>query len=453
MPIKGLTCRETRSVGAIAVLGTLRKGAQKKVNQPGADLTYFRFDTDDQGLAAIFHRLYGDKPGEGFENGIKFFFPSADFDQNMPTGMAGYKGGSCMVMCDRESISGERTKTGDWIQHSAHRRPECRYPACFDGPKGKESCGTSGKLRIVIPEFQRFGVVEVVVGAINDLEHVSKQVEEIQRRVAEHGGDLSKVPLILYRKARGISTPVVDKNYKRTGDRARREKSLIEVSIAPEFFSRSIAAREQFAIASASSFSGTAPMLMPVTEDLNTENFRDEFGTRPSMDFMRTAEWADYKMALDKARSPQEVIAAEQSALELIKAGKLSPTAKNQVAIAATTAQKRIDEMGIVPIEVEFEEEIGTADRFRAIGDRTGHSMEKIEAMAKGLGFPEDVTQWDAKQCRKLRNRLYAGCDRAIKAFGSGEPAAAEYKAFMDAALVDFLDDVAVWDAWSAIAA
>jgi hypothetical protein len=456
MAIKGLTCRETRSVGAIAVLGTLRKGAPKGGNRPGADLTYFRFDTADQGLAAILQRLYGDKPGEGFENGIKFFFPSADFDQNMPTGMAGYKGGSCMVMCDRESISGERTKTGDWIQHSAHRRPECRYPACFDGPKGKESCGTSGKLRIVIPEFQRFGVVEVVVGAINDLEHVSKQVEEIQRRVAEHGGDLSKVPLILYRKARGISTPVVGKNYKRTGDRARREKSLIEVSIAPEFFNRSIAAREQFAIASASSFNGTAPMLMPVTEELNTDNFRDEFGTRPSMDFMRTAEWKDLKMKFEQSRSLAEVDVAAACGQSLIRDGKLAPTAKNQIEFAATAAQRRIEESGVVPIEpieVEFEEEMSTADRFRAIGDRTGHTMAQIEAMANDLKFSEDVSTWDAKQCRTLRNRLYAKCDRAIKAFGSGESAAAEYQAFMDADLVDFLDDVAVWDAWSAIAA
>jgi hypothetical protein len=432
----------------------LRKGAPKGGNRPGADLSYFRFDTPDVGLSNLFKKLYGEEPGKEFENGIKFFFPSADFDQNMPTGMAGYKGGSCMVMCDRESISGERTKTGDWIQHAAHRRPACRYPACFDGPKGKESCGTSGKLRIVIPEFQRFGVVEVVIGAINDLEHVSKQIEEIQSRVSEHGGDLSKVPLILYRKSRGISTPVVA-NGKRTGDRARREKSLIEVSIAPEFFNRSIAAREQFAIASASSFNGKAPMLTPITEELDTSNFRDEFGTRPSMDFKKSRVWEDYEMQLDKARSHKEISNAEQFADQLVRDGQLPPAAKKQIGIAAANARQRIDEMGIQPIDAEFVEEPvqSTVDRFSAIAHLTGHTMEQVEAMSKAISLPEDVSTWDAQQCRKLRNRLYAGCNHAIKVFGSAEAAEAEYRAFMSAELVDFDDDVEVWDAWIAIAA
>lgn len=350
MPIKGLTCKETRVSGSMTVLGKLRKGAPKSGNRPGADLDYFRFDTSDRQLEEIMKSVYGDRPGDSYENGIRFFFPSADFEQCMPTMKAAYKGGTCYVLCDGEAIYGERIpvpgKEGSrWINHSAHRRPGCRFPACL----GNESCGATGKLRIVIPEFKRFGVVEVTVGALNDLEHVSKQIAEIEEKVSQHGADLSMVPLILYRQTRAISTPQsVDKQGQRSEARARRDKSLIEVSIAPEFFSKAIAARKNFALASAStlSISGDAPKVLAIAPSIpDTSDWEDDYGQRIDTDYKTSQLWGDIKRYFEGCRSVEKVREVHARANKCVEDGKLPVQAKRSLSLPRMQSGESLNPM------------------------------------------------------------------------------------------------------------
>lgn len=460
MPIKGLTCLETRSAGAMTVLGKLRKGAAKQGNRPGADLDHFRFDTSDRALAQIFEGIYGAKPGSSYENGIRFFFPSADFEQCMPTMKAAYKGGSCYVLCDGESIYGERvdvdTKEGSrWVNHATHRRPNCRFPKCL----GNESCGATGKLRILIPELQRFGVVDVVVGALNDLEHVSKQVAEIQEKVTQHGADLSMVPLILYRQSRAISTPAsVDKNGQRSAKRARREKSLIEVDIAPEFFSKAIAARNNYALASASTLSlpGSAPALPQVQAALpSTESWQDEFGQRVDTRFKDSDLWRNIKRAFQSCRDVDTVRKYHDAGIQKIKSDELPMAAARSLEVLAKNAKQRIEEMDLkpFPVDVEIVPEPSVLERFDAIARRVNITMQQVEAAAKQVKLQtKDITQWSEEDCQLLRDRIYAFCDVAVKTFESTDAAGAEYQAFMQQQSVDFSDDGVVWEAWSAIA-
>jgi Recombination directionality factor-like len=489
--IKGMTDIATlRDRSGMPRLGELRKGsAKKKVKKTGKDgkpyeqeitgddLTYFRFTSKSASIADRFDKLFskgkGSAPGEGPENAISFFLPYDDLYKSFPAAMAYYRGSSEYTRCDRESIYSERLTSprggpweniaGDvvgtdkvgmpatkWVDYSEAQRPPCRFPNCAMGTKGFEPCSAKSGLKIEIRELGEYGIVTVLMGAKNDIPHVMGILHEIKEKADAMGVGLSQIPLLLWRSHRGISAP----SFSDPSKRQRVQKSLVEVGIDLKLWEKLFEQRSQFAL---NSVGGNVHQLEPAKDlRLPAAERPDEFGDRPSMDFMRTAEWKDLKMKFEQSRSLAEVDVAAACGQSLIRDGKLAPTAKNQIEFAATDAQRRIEESGVVPIEpieVEFEEEMSTAGRFRAIGDRTGHTMAQIEAMANGLKFSEDVSTWDAKQCRTLRNRLYAKCDRAIKAFGSGESAAAEYQAFMDADLVDFLDDVAVWDAWSAIAA
>jgi hypothetical protein len=445
--IKGLTCKESRSVGAIEILGRLRKGAPKNGGQVGKDLDHFRFDSTDVGLTEKIKSLYGDRPGDSFANGIRFYFPSSDLEQNMPTAMAAYKGGSCWVLCDREQIIGERVDAGKngWRQYPAHKRPDCRWPHCIGNGKD-ETCNAVGKLRIIIPEFQRFGVVEVVVGALNDLEHVSKQLEEIRQRVELHGGDLSKVPLLLYRKARSISTPNGE------GKRARRSKSLIEVVITPEFMGRSLSTLSHAALSSAGSLGGSPVIaLPPVAEPLNTASYSDEFGPRPDLSYTASDEWAQIRMAFDAARSPDQVAKAKGIAIELLKNGQLPDIAKGAIARAAESALQRIEESGVEPVDVEVLPRVPSVkDRFEAIAALTQHTMSEVEALAKSLSLDTDnVSEWSDSACRKLRNRLMALSPTVAKGFDSPDSAIAAFKAFgSTSAFAEAENDAAIWQAW-----
>ena len=434
MAIKGLTCKEARSVGAMDVLGKLRKGDKKTGNKPGADLDYFRFDTSDRTLEAILKRLYGNKPGDCFDNGIRFFFAKDTVEENMPTIMAAYKGGSCWRMCDGEQIIGERDQQARWQNYPAHRRPECKS-AC--------DCTATGKLRIVIPEFKRFGVVEVVVGALNDLEHVSKQLEEIENRVSEHGGSLSQVPLILYRKARGISCPSGD------GKRARRQKSMVEVAIAPEFFERSLEAYSRRALASASSFDGQRA-IAPVREELDTSEFSDEFGKRADFSYKASTDWGEVKMAFDKARSHQQVNEAYTAAMAQISNGKLPRSARNQVSILADNARRRIDDSGVQPLPDVIEAEVmaSNADRFIAIARFTGWDAEAIAKKADALGMGENTQEWSEEDCARLRSTLYAFAPALSGRFESMDKAGDAYKSFWSKFVGDKTDDELVWAEW-----
>lgn len=448
----------------MTVLGKLRKGAEKQGNRPGADLDYFRFDTSDRALSQMFEGLYGDRPGDGYENGIRFFFPSAEFEQCMPTMKAAYKGGTCYVLCDGENIHGERvavkTKEGSrWVSHAAHRFPACRFPACL----GNESCNAVGKLRIVIPEFKRFGVVEVVVGALNDLEHVSKQIAEIEDKVSQHGADLSMVPLIIYRQKREISTPKsVDKNGVRSEDRARRAKSLIEVSIAPEFFSKAIAARNSFALDSASrlSIAGSRTESLAIAPAMpETATWQDEFGDRVDTNFKATELWANIKMAFDKCRDIPTVQKYHAAGNSRVVSGELPEAARRSLAVLAQNAKQRILEtQDFTPmvIEAEVVEDVAPTvkERMEAIALRTGRTMAEIEAIAgKAKLQTEDITQWTEAQCQTVRDIAYAYCGAAIKKFGDVDKAGAEYDLFQDKSKVNSYDDENVWSAWSAIAA
>lgn len=453
MPIKGLTCKESRSAGALAVLGKLRKGGKKSGNKPGSDLDYFRFDTEDKELAQVMQNLYGKKPGHGFENGIRFFFPSDDFDACMPTTMAAYKGGSCYRLCDGESVTAERVtvdgKEGSrWVKYPLSKRPECRRQC---------DCTATGKLRILIPQFKRFGVVEVVVGALNDLEHVSKQVAEIQSRAEEHGAGLSKVPLILYRKPRAISTPKsVSRDGTRSSERARREKWLIEVSIAPEFFTQSMEAANRFAIAAASSY-GETPQLPSVKAVLPaTEEWSDEFGKRPDMSFQTSDTWKDVKIRFDRCRTDKEVYKAKSEALSHL--GKTLPkSAASAIRQLADNSYQRILESGVKPldadvIDVEAVPDV-TSDRVAAVVKMAESTTQEVISISMALELdPQNLTEWSEVEFQSVRNRLFAFSKIFAAIFSSPDDAIASFKKFgktQEYKDCPPSDDQKVWDEWN----
>ena len=87
MPIRGLTDRPA----SFPEIGSVRKGAPKEPNRPGADLKYFRveFDEREQAAAKIFSVSYPDQPTE-----LNIWFPFNDVDRNFEAWREAYVAGA-----------------------------------------------------------------------------------------------------------------------------------------------------------------------------------------------------------------------------------------------------------------------------------------------------------------------------------------------------------------------
>src|SRR5512136_301622 len=99
MPIKGLTDRGV----AFPQIGSIRKGAKKEPNKPGADLPYFRLDFDEREVLAIekFNETYPD----GKPTDIVIILPFNDIDRVWHAWREAYTAGALQHRCDGEYIN------------------------------------------------------------------------------------------------------------------------------------------------------------------------------------------------------------------------------------------------------------------------------------------------------------------------------------------------------------
>jgi hypothetical protein len=223
MPIKGLT---TDREPAFPRIGTLRKGGVKpNEKQPGKDLTYFRFDSDDKQAVQDFEAVYGKEPDT-----INVYLPFPTPDENFQAWQEEYKAGGLVHRCDGETMTVWQTPDG---KYSNEPKP-CPH-------KGKERtsvnpfCKPVGRLTVIIPELRRFAYVTVGTTSKNDIMELTDNLNAVYAM----RGTLQGIPFRLMRRPRMISTPKSD------GGRARYEKWMLSIEADPAWVNVQIASMQR----------------------------------------------------------------------------------------------------------------------------------------------------------------------------------------------------------------
>lgn len=236
MPIKGLTDRGV----AFPQIGSIRKGAKKEPNNPGADLPYFRMDFDEREISAIekFNALYPD----GKPTDIVIILPFDDIDRVWHAWREAYTAGALQHRCDGEHVNyAINPQTGeivikDW-HNAAGEMVKCERKDLADKTK---RCKPTGRLHVIIPQLERLAYLVVHTTSIWDIARISEQLAAIREM---NGGHIAGIPLVLRRRPSKISTPSGE-----NGKRARRVKNLISIEADPEWVAAKLSAMRSAAL-------------------------------------------------------------------------------------------------------------------------------------------------------------------------------------------------------------
>lgn len=214
MAIKRLT-REA----SFPLIGKLRKGGVRPESgkQPGKDLTYFRFDTDDAHAMQRFAAAYGNEPAQ-----VNVFLPHQTAAANFSCWQEAYVAGGLTHRCDGETCV-------IWLDGTKYRTDPKPCPG---------GCKEVGRLMVIIPELQRFAYVTVETHSINDIIRLQENLQAVEFL----RGDLRGIPFILKRTPVEISTPTAD------GKRSRREKWLLSIEVDPVWASLQLEAMHRAAL-------------------------------------------------------------------------------------------------------------------------------------------------------------------------------------------------------------
>ena len=220
--IKGLTDRKAR----FPRLGIIRKGAPKAKDsqRPGADLSYFRFVSNDKAVQAKFLEIYGEKPAD-----INIFLPYETVEENFLCWREEWVQGGLLHRCDGERTVLYLDKSTNQYITDPHKQMAC---------PGK--CEPVGRLQVIIPELRRYAFIEVITNSKWDIISIIENLESayIPRR------DLRGIPFVLKRRPRKISTPAE----KGQAKRIMREKSLLSIEIAPFWVEKHLSQMERLAL-------------------------------------------------------------------------------------------------------------------------------------------------------------------------------------------------------------
>lgn len=224
MPIRSLGDRGP----SFPQLGNIRKGAKKtNENKPGADLSYFRFESHDAEAVQAFEKFYGKEP-----RAIRIFLPFPTLDENFEYWREEWSASSLKHRCDEQEMVLWLTPGGSY---STERRA-CPYADIEDNKK--KGCKAVGRLKVIVPEFRRLAYVTVHTTSGHDLRNILDNL----RALYSGRQNLTGVPLIMRRVEKEISTP------RENGQRVRAKKWLIEIEAAPQWVDLQLASQEQAAL-------------------------------------------------------------------------------------------------------------------------------------------------------------------------------------------------------------
>lgn len=212
MSIVGLT---DSVVGSFQRLGKLYKGAPKTSNGFGADLEYFRFNSDNPEIMAAFADAYGTQPKV-----INCFIPNATPEQAFPNWCEVWGKSGLVHRCDGQTMS-------IWINGDKYERGA---KPCTGGHEKNDPLNDAvGRLDVIIPELVAAGFVGYVTletHGKHDILNIVKVLGAVyQSRIGNDAG-LRGVPFVLRRVRENISVPGYGKT---AGSRTRADKWLVKL--------------------------------------------------------------------------------------------------------------------------------------------------------------------------------------------------------------------------------
>ena len=223
MPIKSLTTRQAR----FPLLGKIHKGGEKRENpkEPGtfmfgADLDYFRIDSDIEGINEKFTSIYGKEPKQ-----LDCLLPFPHTDQVFPCWMEQWsdknlKTSGLMTRCDEEKQviyqqAGKMIATNPIPCKKLLQNSDGSYQEC--------KCKQVGRLQIVLPRLGEMGYLEVETHSKWDIIGLTEQLLAIETSA----GSLIGIPFLLERSLRELSYPSPN------GTRKRKTFSLLSIRVHP----------------------------------------------------------------------------------------------------------------------------------------------------------------------------------------------------------------------------
>ncbi len=209
--IKGLT---DNVIPRFPRLGKLRKGGEKPAtgNKPGAELSYFRFTSENPAIVGAFHDAYGTQPAM-----LRVYLPYPSTEMNFSTWKEAWAAGGLVHRCDGETCQIWRTPDGKYSQEP---KP------CPGG------CKEVGRLEVILPELITAGFVGYVTletHSLHDLMNITATLEAVRQSAQDRPNGLQGIEFVLRRKKERISTP------DGKGGRASREKWLVSIEPVPSW--------------------------------------------------------------------------------------------------------------------------------------------------------------------------------------------------------------------------
>lgn len=257
-------------------IGKLRKGGVKPETgkAPGKDLTYFRFDTDDERAAKMFRAVYGDEPAE-----INVYLPHQTAEQNFSCWQEAYVAGGLTHRCDGETCV-------IWQDNGRYRTDPKPCPG---------GCKEVGRLMVIIPELQRFAFVTAETHSVNDIMTLQENLQAVEFL----RGDLRGIPFILKRRPKEISTPTAD------GKRARREKWLLSIEVDPAWAALQLDSMRQAALTVDGVLTDNSRMLTTTYVEEDDDEYDDHVVVeQPQSDTPATVtEWLSQPKLADVANA------------------------------------------------------------------------------------------------------------------------------------------------------
>lgn len=229
MPIQKFLNTAITTGAGLARIGKLHKGTpkQKKVKDGreyevvGRDTDYFRIEFAEgyDYLSADFVQLYGEQPkqipcmldADTALEALDFWYE--DYDSK----------GTMLHRCDGVNQPVCYNGTTGFYEHNL----PCVIGSC--------SCKQVARLALILPDFI---AATGVLGTVTMETHSDQDIRTLIARLttfANMFGTLRGVPLILVRAPKDTSAPKTDNKGKRTGERTKISRAMIDIKVNPDF--------------------------------------------------------------------------------------------------------------------------------------------------------------------------------------------------------------------------
>lgn len=221
MPIIGLPTKAQKPR-----IGQLRKGDKKpNASQPGKNLSYFRFVSDDPDIEAAFLAAYGPEPRQ-----INAILPYDTIAENFEAWKELHTAGALQHRCDGKFCV-------LWL-----KADKLTYEADPDMSQQKPcpgGCKYTGKVNLIIPELGRNGVVVAITGGFWDVWSLQGSFLDLDE--SKFRATLKGLPVILRRVHREISKPI-------NGKKSRVKEWLLQIEAHPMFVQALLQAEQKAAL-------------------------------------------------------------------------------------------------------------------------------------------------------------------------------------------------------------